>query len=169
MKLIPLCPTGNKHKGKYFAQVDDSDFEKIKHIKWQFRKTKTNIYAKHFKLGAMHRYILSISDSKIHVDHKDMNGLNNQRDNLRIANRSQNGANRKSTGKTSKYLGVYLWIDKKAKPGNERKFTVRIRHNGIQSHLGRFNSEIEAAKAYDEAAKKIHGEFANLNFPAKNV
>lgn len=110
----------------------------------------------------MHRLIMKVTDSKILVDHINHEGLDNQKLNLRLASHSQNMANRKSKeNSTSKFLGVHL-IKK------INKFEARIKINKISNLLGSFpnteDGEIAAAKTYDEAARKQHGEFANLNF-----
>lgn len=91
------------------------------------------------------------------VDHKDRDSTNNFPHNLREASHSQNSANRraKSTG-SSKYLGVYYL----ARNG---KYFVSIKHNGKIHYLGLYLSEENAALAYNKAAVKHHGEFANLN------
>lgn len=145
--------------------VDDADFEWLSQWKWHLRYGGGNCYyaarSGNKKKGEkttvkMHRLILGLTDSKIEADHKDRNGLNNQRENLRIATRSQNLINRKSkTGSTSKYLGV----NKKW-----RKWEAKIKPGGQKIvYLGLFKTEIEAALAYNEAATRLHGEFANLN------
>jgi hypothetical protein len=92
------------------------------------------------------------------VDHKNRNRLDNRRSNLRAATRSQNGANRtKATGKSSVYKGVSyakargLWI-------------AEIRVNGRALRIGAFVSEVDAAMAYDAAARAHFGEFAAPNF-----
>jgi hypothetical protein len=163
MKLIPLT------RGK-FAQVDDEDFERLNKLKWNADKAGDTWYAtrleqKNYKRTKfkMHRFILGITDSKILVDHKDRNGLNNQKSNLRIATRSQNNANRKS-GKNakSKYLGVTI---KKYK--NSTYYHATMTFNQKRIHIGSYKTEEEAARAYDKVAKINHGEFANLNFPEK--
>lgn len=119
----------------------------------------------------LHRLIMDVLDEKCLIDHKDLNPLNNMKSNLRKCNHSQNATNTHGRGK-SKYLGVgihvtskkYLskkgWVVHKTKP----KFIAHIRHSGKYHHLGLFENEIDAAKKYDEHAKKYHGEFANLNF-----
>lgn len=167
MKEIQL--TQNK-----FALVDDEDFEEINKYKWFAIKNKNTYYAERYNKSEtgpkhikMHRQILNITDSKILGDHINMNGLDNQKSNLRIANKTQNGSNRKSKpGSTSKYLGVslttkYWYVNKEKRACTAWRATIRI--NGIQTHLGHFKEEIEAAKAYNEMAIKIHGEYANLN------
>lgn len=107
----------------------------------------------------MHRQILGLTDSKVQCDHKDGNSLNNQRSNLRIVTNQQNSFNMKSRiGCVSKYKGV-VW-DK-----THNKWQVRISVSGKRKHIGLFIDEVEAAKAYDTAAKKYFGEFAKLNFP----
>lgn len=89
------------------------------------------------------------------VDHKDLNKLNDRIENLRAATRSQNGTNKKSAkGSSSKYLGVT-----KSKYG----YRVYILSNKVSFYLGCFKNEDDAGNAYNEAAKKYHGEFANLN------
>ena len=93
------------------------------------------------------------------IDHVDGNKTNNKIQNLREATASQNSCNRKATinGK-SKFLGVY-WHS------HDKRWRAKLKSNGKQFHLGNFTCEIKAAKAYDAAAIKFHGEFANLNFP----
>lgn len=98
-----------------------------------------------------------------HVDHIDRDSRNNQWKNLRAATNAQNQANSCSRkGALSQYKGV-CWDDSK------QKWLSRIRVNGVRRHLGRFESEQEAALAYDEAAKRLQGEFAHLNFPERKV
>jgi len=106
----------------------------------------------------MHRSILNVPDSLV-VDHINGNGLDNRKANLRPATRSQNACNiPKYKPSRSKYKGL-TWH--KAR----RKWNARIRKNGKTYSLGYFDSQIPAAKAYDTAAKKLHKNFAKLNFP----
>lgn len=91
------------------------------------------------------------------VDHIDGNPLNNRRSNLRPATHAQNNRNRRGWS-ASGYKGVY-W-DKQ-----RRKWQARIQHNDRMQHLGYFNSRIEAARAYDDAARDLFGPYAALNFP----
>lgn len=172
MKLIPLT------KGQY-VMVDDEDFEYLIQFKWNARKqegkdhtfyaTRTgrknegNLYRKTIWI---HRSIMKLNDPLLFVDHKDRNGLNCQKSNMRICTRGENMRNRKSSG-ISSYLGVSKHKCKKLKNGNESlffKWKAQIRHNNKPERLGYFSNEIDAAKAYDKRAKELHGEFANLNF-----
>ena len=109
----------------------------------------------------MHRMILELNDSSLKADHKDSDGLNNQRCNLRTATPYQNVVNRKAVGR-SKYLGVFMNTSK-YKGKTYIYWQGSIQKNGIKEHLGCFKKETDAALAYNEAAKKIHGEFAKLN------
>ena len=157
MKQIPLT------QGK-FALVDDEDFEELNKHKWCALKAPKTFYAIRRDNDAkkstvyMHRVILGLTNSKIQSDHRDTNGLNNQRNNLRPCTNLQNQRNKtcKING-TSKYKGVY-W-NKKAK-----KWNIRISVNKKRIYGKSFTDEIEAAKAYDEMAKLYFGEFAYLNF-----
>lgn len=105
----------------------------------------------------MHRLILN-APKGIKVDHQDGDGLNNQRRNIRLATNAQNSMNQKPRVKTSsKYKGVSL--DKR-----HGTWKSQIGKNGAIIWLGQFRSEVEAAKAYDRAAREMFGEFACLNF-----
>ena len=167
MKLIPLSKTGI-NKGKWFAQVDDADYDYFNQFNWTAQPHGKTVYAVRNitlptgkrKALRLHREIMRLNDAKIEVDHIDLNGLNNQRSNLREANRLQN--NRNTTSRicsTSKYLGVSM----KRKHSN-KKWVSQINFNGKKQHLGYFKYETDAAFAYDKKAKEIFGEFANLNF-----
>ncbi len=152
-------------QGQY-AKVDPEDFETLNQFKWCAAKDYDTFYAIRFARTAnnkkttvkMHRQIMNAKKTDI-VDHKNHDGLDNRKKNLRIATASQNNANRKR-GKnygTSKYKGVI-------KDTSSGKWRAGISYNGKHIHLGMFDDEIEAAKAYDEAAKKYYGEYAVLNF-----
>jgi hypothetical protein len=155
MKLIPLT------KG-YFAQVDDEDFDFLNQWKWRAGVRGSRVYAirrgEDGKTVLMHRVILSVNDRKVDVDHKIGNGLDNTRGNIRWCTRSQNSMNKdKIRGLSSCYKGV-CW-DK-----GRNKWRVSVVINGVCKTVGRFEDEIEAAKAYDEKAKELYGEFARPNF-----
>jgi hypothetical protein len=93
------------------------------------------------------------------VDHRDGDGLNNRRANLRACSHGENMFNqRKARTNTSGYKGVY-WH----RVGG--KWAAAIQVNGRKRHLGLFYSKDVAARAYDRAARELFGEFARLNFP----
>lgn len=162
MKQIKLT------QGK-FALVDDSDFDWLSKWNWCANKThkqwraQRSASADEMRAGMpskilMHRFILGYPASE--VDHRDRNSLNNQRENLRLANHGQQMANSR-TRPTGRLRGV--------RPHHNpicKLFTARIRKDGKEFHLGCFSTENEAGLAYDTAARKLHGEFAVLNYPA---
>jgi hypothetical protein len=151
-------------KGKV-AIVDEQDYEALSAFNWFFleNKKKRTGYAartdKDRKTVLMHRQILN-SEKGQQTDHKDGDGLNNRRDNLRSCTHLQNQYNRDSPrkSKTSKFKGV-------CKVKNKKQWRVRIAANGKQINLGSTLDEELAARMYDAAAIKYHGEFAWLNFP----
>lgn len=96
---------------------------------------------------------------KADIDHINGNPLDNRLTNLRHATRSENMANsRPARGKSSKYLGVSF-------EKSRGKWAAELTRHYKKHRLGRFDSEVEAAKAYDDAAKHLHGDYAHLNFP----
>ena len=92
------------------------------------------------------------------VDHRDHNGLNNRRSNLRLATPRENAQNRRAKRTCS---SGYKGVNYRQKDG---LFEAALRDNGKRVYLGRFQKADDAARAYDKKAKEVHGEFAYLNF-----
>lgn len=164
MKIITL--TSEKH-GNHEVMVDDSDYEFLAKFKWHLSIAKSGgKYATAWdyrcnprKRVLMHRIILGLSNPKEFVDHKDRNGLNNQRDNLRVANYSQNSQNKSVCGRNlSGFKGVVLNRENKYK-----KYTAVIIANGKRIFGGGFKTPEEAARRWNELARIHHGEFAYQN------
>lgn len=152
MKLIPL--TQSK-----FAQVDDEDFDWLSKWKWCYSHGYAKRVSSHLgkkKTIYMHKEI-SLTSGKDETDHRDRNGLNNQRGNLRVCTHSKNLKNMgMHINNTTGFKGV-SW-DKK-----NRKWRAVITVNGKYIHIGRFGNSQDAARAYNDAARRFHGEFACLN------
>jgi len=148
------------------ALVNDEDYDKLINYKWRAVRGRSTWYAVRTatkdvngsrKTVYMHRALLGQVDQ---VDHKDGDGLNNQRQNLRAATHTQNQRNRihKRVG-SSRFHGVY-W-HKAA-----RKWAAQITAP-TPRYLGLFEDELAAAKAYDAAARELYGAFAALNLPGE--
>ena len=170
MKLIRLGK-----KGYPVAMVSDRDYPTISKKKWfHFRITgvggagKTYYYC--FKAGRkvgtspnsiciwMHNELMKPPPG-MEVDHIDRNPLNNTRSNLRVVPHWVNCMNkRKRKGCTSKYFGV-------CKTQGKTRWSAFFRRlDGTKGHVGYFDSEVEAAKAYDRTVKKLYGRYARTNF-----
>lgn len=106
----------------------------------------------------LHRMILEYF-GPLHVDHKDRNPFNNQKNNLRIATPTQNCAN---SGKRSSNWSQFKGVRKR---DNKNYYEACITIKGKYIYLGSYKTQKEAALAYDKKALEIHGEFAVLNFP----
>lgn len=153
-----------------YAIVDTEDLRRLSRFRW-FASTKSKksfkprIYAHRNdgdKVVYMHREVLSevlLVDGSKEIDHINGNSLDNRKANLRVCTCRQNAQNlRKRKGCSSRFKGV-CWSK------NTGKWRARIEHSVKQIHLGYFESESEAAKAYDEKAKELFGKFAHPNFP----
>ena len=154
-----------KHLG-YETIVDDEDYEILSQYKWhpEINPKSENVYVSGWinnKNIRMHRFVMKLHGNEIddfHIDHKDRNGLNNQKENLRPCSHTENQHNtkKKKNGITSVYKGVYFKVDR-------NKFRAHIKDNGKDIHIGYYQDEIDAAIAYNKQAIKLYGEFANLN------
>lgn len=142
------------------ALVDDEDFERVSRYSWRAhigRDSKSFYAARSNKCIRMHREIIGAKYGQI-VDHINGNTLDNRRHNLRFCNPSQSAMNRGiSPSNTSGYKGVFR--DRNGRWGA----VIKIHYKQIR--LGSFFVKVDAARAYDRAAKKYFGEFARLNFP----
>jgi len=152
-------------RGKY-TLVDPEDFERLNQYKWYCTH---NGYAKRTvpkrlvkgkqKYALMHRELCPVSDGMV-IDHINRNPSDNRKANLRPATRQQNcwNVDYKRRPRRSRYIGIYF--DKRI-----GKWRVHMQLDGRFRFFGHYADDVEAAKKYDEVAKKYRGEFAVLNFP----
>ena len=152
----------NLTQGKV-ALIDKTDLEKVLPWKWcahfecgrWYAYSSVTVGPYKSKLLRMHRIILEPPDG-MEVDHVNHDGLDNRRYNIRIATRSQNLANRdRPVGRNYRYKGIYCIRNRPLR----KPWTARL----SKEKLGYFATEIEAAHAYNQAARERFGEFAVLN------
>lgn len=156
-------------KGKE-AMVDDEDYEWLSKFKWYVMIGKSRSGRKNEGYAArrrgrkiiyMHKEILRIGPG-IQGDHINRDSLDNRRQNLRVASQQQNSQNRHRINTASQFTGVQR-VDR------SRKWGARICPiKGKTTFLGIFETETEAAIAYDLAAIKHYREFAKQNFKTIN-
>lgn len=156
------------------AIVDDEDYDSLMQYVWhagesaglwytrrqisrpEARKqgrTRSQIY--------MHRVVASAGQGEL-VDHINGNTLDNRRCNLRLCSSGENARNSRKKRGTSRFKGV-------SRHNKTKQWSVQICTNGTRVHLGQFDSEEDAARAYDAAATQAHGAFAKLNFPGDPI
>jgi hypothetical protein len=153
----------------YITLVDEDDAQKVTGQKWwTIIVTKNRNIPQIYVQGLsretgkriyLHRFIMN-PPNHLRVDHKNHNGLDNRKSNLRIATNSQNAANRRIEVGQMGFRGVRQSPNSKRNP-----FYANVAIEGKTLHLGCFPTAIEAALAYDKRAYELFGSYAILNFP----
>ena len=145
--------------------VDDSDLPLLIRWRWYWCRNARGGYAYGRSINNpgrrhsyMHRVLMNPPADK-DVDHINGDGLDNRRANLRICSRGQNLAHGRNRGSSGGYRGVY-------RVSGSVRYEAKIGVNGSRFRLGSFLEAIEAAKAYDRAARQAFGVFATTNFPS---
>jgi hypothetical protein len=148
----------------YWTMVDEDNYEELTQWSWCVKiSTHRNIYARraykingHYKDVHMHQQIMKTNQM---VDHVNGNGLDNRKQNLRLASQQQNSANMRKhhNKKSSQYKGVF-----RSRSGG---WYAQVYCKGIRYNSSCVKTEVAAARDYDKKAKEWFGEFACLNFP----
>lgn len=142
----------------YSLLIDEEDVW-LADINWTPVKSNGNIYFQNRNVGWLHKVLINCPKGKV-SDHINGNTLDNRKVNLRICTKLQNQYNQKKHKRAthSQYKGVTFRKELKSKP-----WEAFIYNGGKGRRLGYFATEIEAAQAYNKAAKKAYGEYARLN------
>ena len=142
--LTYICYYGKIKNYRWYVikQDDTSRFYITSHIKKNNKWTSLRL----------HKIIINGNI----IDHKNHNGFDNRKENLRLCTHAENMRNRKYTQNNSGYKGVYFDKDR-------NKYRMSIKKDGKQYFGGRYDNIIKAAKAYNNKAKELFGEFAYLN------
>ena len=133
----------------YTVKVSPQDYDVLAQYRWSYHNAGYAVRKDGGKMMLMHRQVLS---GVKEVDHVNRDRLDNRRENLRPCSRQLNNGNMRSRGGASKYKGVSL---------NKKRWAAAC----CKEHLGTFDTQEEAARAYDVAALRHFGEYARLNFP----
>lgn len=144
--------------GKY-SLVDEEDYDLLMQHKWHY--SNSGYASKRFskKTVSIHRFVMDkyLTADNLVIDHINRNRLDNRKSNLRVCTTQQNCWYRKTKAKSG-YRGVY-WHNR------SNLWYSQIRDKDSKKiHIGMFNNVVDAAKAYDVYSKKLHGDFAVLNF-----
>lgn len=147
----------------YFAIVDEADAEAVLQYKWSAQPVGRTVYAQRsvrrpdggWTTQRLHQFLTGYAVT----DHRNGDGLDNRRANLREATQRQNVCNQRRQVGASGFKGA-TWFERLS------SWKAQITSQGRNYHLGYFSTADEAARAYDAAARELHGEFATLNFPA---
>lgn len=163
----------------YEAIIDDEDYEAVSQFNWyalvneRYNKVYAQSHAGPLETGkdgrsrrgmiTLHRFLMN-PPARIPVDHEDHDGLNNTRANLRIVTPRQNALNSRKPNRSS--ASVYKGVQRNFYRREEVvKWVamVRLPDGSKVKRIGTFLSELEAALAYDDAVRRLHGEFAATN------
>lgn len=147
----------------YYAIVDEADAERVRMHSWHAVEKDRVVYAQsriYGDLVFLHNFLVEVPAGQL-IDHENSDGLDCRRSNMRFASNSGNSQNtRMRADNRSGYRGVH-WSE------GEGSWIASISANRTRRTLGRFSDPETAAKAYDDAARLLHGEFARLNFPSE--
>lgn len=162
-------PLGNNR----FSLVDEADYDRVNAFVWSddgrggIRTFYEKIDGKRIARRVRLHHFITGAPSSVIIDHKDGDETNNRRDNLRPVNDVQSAQNRgkrvrrKGQAPKSRFKGVWEHTLRSGKV----KYTAVITAQRNRTYLGIFDTEEEAAEAHDEAARRLHGEYACVNFP----
>lgn len=143
--------------------LDESDLPLVHGWRWYIHNTKTNFYVRGYPVGKrqnglfyMHRILMGAQEGQ-EIDHRNGNGLDNRRSNLRFCTRTQNNANRHAVAsRSSPFKGVHF-------ESYTGKWRAEITKNGVRYRLGRFDSVNDAERAYRCKSQEIFGDFSSAN------
>lgn len=151
----------SKKHGRHEVIIDDEDYDKIKNYNWFIMKQRKTYVFRNVRVDGkrrielLHRRIMNFPPG--FIDHIDGNSLNNGKENMRVCNNAENLRNRgRQKNNKSGFKGVRLHSQNK-------NWVAQIRTNNVTKYIGVYETKEAAALAYNEAAKKYHGEFARLN------
>jgi len=147
----------SKTYGHFNVLIDGEDYERVKQYSWSINTPmRGRLYVRSSHHVLLHRFIMDAPEGK-EVDHINGNLLDNRKKNLRVCERCDNVKNRATNKNSSSgFRGVY-W------DAETCKWCAAISFNKTRRKLGRYETKEQAARAYNNAAKKYHGEFARLN------